>query len=104
MPVRLGQEEVVTIRVLAGKGQNHCEIARTVGATESTVRYHLRRSAEGAEDGRQDKPQRAETLAEVIAAWHAERGDEVRPVNVMELWEHLSACPTDATRVSFWLG
>lgn len=91
MPVRLSQEEVVTIRVLASKGQNHCEIARTVGVTESTVRYHLRRAAAGAEDGRQDKPQRAETLAEVIAAWYAEHRDDQRPVNVMELFEHLVA-------------
>ena len=52
MPKRLREEEVVTIRVLAEKGQNHCEIARTVGVTESTVRYHLRRAAEGAGDGR----------------------------------------------------
>ena len=68
MPVRLSQEEIVTIRVLAEKGQNHCEIARTVGVTESTVRYHLRRAAAGAEDGRRDKPQQAETMVEVIAA------------------------------------
>lgn len=91
MPVRLSQEEVVTIRVLADKGQNHCEIARTVGVTESTVRYHLRRAAEGAEDGRRDKEQKAETMAEVIAAWHAEREGSRRPVNVMELYEHLLA-------------
>ncbi len=91
MPVRLSKEEIVTIRVLAEKGQNHCEIARTVGVTESTVRYHLRRAAEGATDGRRDQGQRAETLAEVIAAWHAEREEDSRPVNVMELWEHLVA-------------
>ena len=89
MPKHLREEEVVTIRVLAEKGQNHCEIARTVGVTESTVRYHLRRAAAGAEDGRREKPQKAQTLAEVIEAWHAERRDAVRPVNVMELYEHL---------------
>jgi transposase len=91
MPVRLSQEEVVTIRVLASKGQNHCEIARTVGVTESTVRYHLRRSAEGAADGRREKDQKAETMAEVIVAWHAEREGAKRPVNVMELYEYLVA-------------
>ena len=32
MPRRLSQEEIVTIRVLAEKGQHNCEIARTVGA------------------------------------------------------------------------
>lgn len=68
MPVRLSKEEVVTIRVLATKGQNHCEIGRTVGVTESTVRYHLRRAAEGAEDGRREKPQKAEAMAEVTCS------------------------------------
>ena len=82
MPVRLSQEEVVTIRVLASKGQNHFEIARTVGVTESTVRYHLQRAAAGAADGRRDKEQKAETMAEVIVAWHAERDGAKRPVNV----------------------
>ena len=38
MPKHLSEEEIVTIRVLAEKGQNHCEIARTVDVTESTVR------------------------------------------------------------------
>ena len=61
MPVRPSQKEVVMIQVLASKGQNHCEIARTVG-------YHLGRSAEGAVDGRRDKGQEAETMAEVIAS------------------------------------
>jgi hypothetical protein len=91
---RLRKEEVVTVRVLAEKGQNHCEIARTVGVTEGTVRYHLRRAAEGAEDGRKDKPFKAEGVAAVIAAWHEERGDRrgrLRPVNVRELYEHLVA-------------
>lgn len=91
---RLRKEEVVTVRVLAEKGQNHCEIARTVGVTEGTVRYHLRRAGEGAEDGRKDKPFKAEAVAAVIAAWHAERRDRrgrARPVNVRELYEHLVA-------------
>lgn len=88
---RLCREEVVTIRVLAEKGQNHCEIARTVGVTEGAVRYHLRRAAEGAEDGRKDRPFKAEAVAPVIEAWHEERRERRRrrPVNVRELYEHL---------------
>lgn len=91
MPCRLSKEEIVTIRVLAEKGQNHCEIARQLGVTEGTVRYHLGRAAAGAEDGRRDKPERAESVAEVIAAWHADREDEARPVNVADLHDHLVA-------------
>ena len=45
-------EEVMTIHVLAEKGQNHCEIARTLGVTEGAVRCRLRRLREGARDGR----------------------------------------------------
>ncbi len=45
MPRRLRKEEIVTIRVLAEKGQNHCQVARSLGVSEGTVRYHLRRAA-----------------------------------------------------------
>lgn len=41
------------MQVLAEKGQNHCEIARVMGVTEGTVRYHLRRA--GAVDRRKQR-------------------------------------------------
>jgi hypothetical protein len=56
MPVRLSREDVVTIEALAQKGQNNSERARTLGASEGTVRYHRRRANAGAEDGQRDKP------------------------------------------------
>jgi transposase len=88
---RLRREEIVTIEVLAEKEQNHCEIARTLGVTEGTVRHHLKRAAEGARDGRKDRPYRAEEVAEAIAQWveEHEATHAKRPVNVQELWEHL---------------
>ena len=89
MPVRLSQEEVVTIRVLDEKGKNHCEIARTLGVTEGTVRYHLRRAAGASRDGRQEKSFKAETRAGVIREWMEARQGRRRPVNVRELYEHL---------------
>ena len=55
MAHRLRREEVVTIRVLAEKGETKRQIARTVGVGESCVRYHLKGAAEGAADGRKDK-------------------------------------------------
>ncbi len=91
MPRRLRGEEVVTIRVLAEKGTSHCQIARTLGVTEGTVRYHLRRAAAGAEDGRRSQPRRAEALGEVIRTWMEARSGERRPPNVRELHEHLVA-------------
>jgi len=86
---RLRREEIVTLGVLAKKGQNHCEIARTLGVTEGTVRYHLRRAAEGAVDGRTERPYKAEEVSWVIGRWFEDRKDARRPVNVRELWEHL---------------
>jgi transposase len=91
MPRRLRKEEVVTVQVLAEKGQNHCEIARVMGVTEGTVRYHLRRAAVGAEDRRQQRVYKAEALSEVIAAWFAAHAERERPVNVAELFGHLVA-------------
>lgn len=49
---KLGREQVVTIRVLEQQGQNHCQTARLLGVTEGAVRYHLRRAAAKAIDGR----------------------------------------------------
>jgi transposase len=93
MGERLSREEVVTIQVLARKGQNNCEIARTLGVTEGAVRYQRRRAAEEAEDGRKNKPYKAEAAAEVIGHWHdvREEAGAKRPVNVQELYEHLVA-------------
>jgi transposase len=91
MSRRLREEEVVTLQVLAEKGQAHCEIARVLGISEGAVRYRLRRAAAGARDRRQDRSFKAEAVAEVIAEWFASRSDRERPVNVAELYEHLVA-------------
>jgi transposase len=89
MPSRLSREERVTIEVLATKGQNHCEIARTLGVTEGTVRYHLRRAESAITDGRAERTFKAEAVAEIIAVWMKERETDTRPTNVQELYEHL---------------
>jgi transposase len=91
MPCRLRREEIVTIGVLAEKGQSNLAIARQLGVTEGTVRYHRRRIEEGAEDGRRDKPRKAEAVAAVIGAWFEARKEAERPVNVEDLYEHLVA-------------
>jgi len=86
MAKRLSEEEVVTIRTLAAKGQNNCEIARTLGITEGAVRYRLGKAADG-EDGRA-KSHYAERFAAVVDWWHEEHESD-RPVNVKELYEFL---------------
>jgi transposase len=91
MPTLLRREEIVTIKVLSEKGENNCQVARVLGVSEGTVRYHLRRTASGAIDGRSTQPFRAEAVAPVITAWFDEHGKDKRPVNVKDLHEHLVA-------------
>lgn len=91
MPVRLRPEEVVTIKVLAEKGQPKTAIARQLGVTEGTVRYHLQRAAQGKTDGRKDRSFKAAEFREPIAAWFEAHEDDARPVNIRDLHEHLEA-------------
>ncbi len=81
----------MTLQVLAEKGQANTEVARTLGVTEGTVRYHKRRAAESAVDGRAGKERVADDYAGVIEHWfqHHEESEPKRPVNVRELHEHL---------------
>jgi DNA-binding CsgD family transcriptional regulator len=89
MPIRLRPEEIVAILVLDEKGMAKREIAWRLGVTEGLVRYHLRRRAEGAVDGRRRKAFKAASLADVIAAWFEGRTEGARPVNVRDLFDHL---------------
>lgn len=89
---RLPREEVVTIQILAKKEVPQRAIARQLGVTDGTVRYHLRRSAAEAGDGRVDKHRKASEKAAVIADWWQDReASHARPPNVQELHEYLVA-------------
>ncbi|NMC50267.1 MAG: IS21 family transposase [Desulfovibrio sp.] len=80
----------MTMEVLAEKQESKRRIARTLGVTEGTVRYHLRRLATGAVDGRKVKSGLADPWAEVIEGWMTARQEETgRPVNALELFEYL---------------
>jgi transposase len=63
----------MTIATLKEKGVPNTEAARMLEVTEGAVRYHLRRAAAGAVDGRSRQTQRATTLAAVIADRMANR-------------------------------
>jgi len=52
----LRREEVVTIEVLSAKQLPARAIAGQLGVAESTVRYNLQRSRDGAVDGRKGMP------------------------------------------------
>lgn len=89
MPCRLSKEEIVALRVLGGKNMRKTRIAATLGVSEGTVRYHLKRQEQAAVDGRQNKPQRAEECAGIIENWFESRKDHRRPVNILELHDYL---------------
>jgi transposase len=90
---RLKPEEIVTLFVLKSKGQSNTQIAHTLGVSEGTIRYHLRRH--GQPDGRQHKPRKADALAEVIDHWIVTHqptvrdGAPLRPVNIRGLFDWL---------------
>ena len=83
-------EEVrMTIKTLAGRQVPNREIARQLDMTEGNVRYHLRRMATGAVDGRTRQRHRAADLAEAIALYRTGREDG--PVNLAALHDWLVA-------------
>jgi transposase len=85
--VKLGQEERMTIQVLAARGQSGRETARLLGVSEGAVRYHLRRRAEGAIDGRCRQPQLAEGWSGAVVQYLEAVGEG--PVNLAALHEWL---------------
>jgi len=89
MPPKLSQEEIVSLHVLKDKGVSNVEAGRTLGVAEGTVRYHVRRKAKGAVDGRR-KVYKAAKLAAVIDEW-MRVAKECGVVNLQELHEELVA-------------
>lgn len=87
---RVSREEVVTMVVLVEHGETQVEVARRLGVTEGTVRYHMKREAEGAEDGRRDKPMKAEVVAEAVDAFMERVKGQPRRRNMRELYEELA--------------
>ncbi len=87
MAPRLDTETRMTVKVLDQRGVSHCAIARTLGVTEGAIRYHLRRQAAGAIDGRSRQRHRAAVWKEAIEAFVLAR--EGRALNLAELHEWL---------------
>jgi transposase len=78
----------MVIKVLKERGASASSIARTLSVTEGAVRYHLRRAAAGAVDGRAGKVHRAAPWHEAIRTWLAAQGNG--PVNLAALHVWLS--------------
>jgi len=83
MPRKLDQEARMTIRQLKKRGWSNGAIASTLRVTEGAVRYHVRRDAQGAADGRGRQRHKAEAYGGAIRAWIEALGDG--PLNLVEL-------------------
>ena len=87
---KLTKEEIVTLQVLKNKGETNRAIAHRLSVTEGTIRYHLRRQANGMTDGRQ-KRCLIETLGleQVVDHWWQLQSDMLpkdRSPNIQQLW------------------
>ncbi len=86
--MKLDQEARMTIKTLAHKGLKKREIARMLDVSDNTVRYHLRRQAEGAVDGRSRQTMLAAGWSEQID-WYLTSRDADQPVNLAALYDWL---------------
>lgn len=76
----------MAIRVLKERGSSVSSIARTMAVTEGAVRYHLRRQAAGAVDGRSEKPRKAARWHEAITTWLASRSGDAISLAALYAW------------------
>lgn len=83
--MKVDQEARMTIKCLAGRSESNRLIARMLGISEGTVRYHLRR--DGMPDGRSFQKQLAEGWSEAIEWYVRSLGEG--PVNLAELYDWL---------------
>ena len=89
MAPKLDLEARMTIKKLHERGVPNTRIARVLGVTEGDVRYHLKRQAEGAEDGRSRRQVHlAAGYKEAIDAWLKKR-PKGQGLNLAALHEHL---------------
>ncbi len=87
--MKIDQEGRMTIKHLAERQMSNRRIARVLGVSEGTVRYHLRRQRSGADDGRQRQQQLAAGWSEAIT-WYLESVDWPEgPVNLAALHDYL---------------
>ncbi|MCK7474248.1 MAG: IS21 family transposase [Rhodopseudomonas palustris] len=86
---KLSTEEVHTVLVLSQKREKNTEIAKRMGVTEGTIRYHIRRKEQGAGDGRSSKPMLAESHEEMIRQYMEDHVRE-RDRNLRVLYEEMA--------------
>jgi transposase len=88
MANKLDKEARMTIKTLSRRGQSNRAIARVLGVHENAVRYHLRRQAKQAVDGRSRQRHLAADYDAVITTW-LEHLDPEGPLNLAALHDWL---------------
>jgi transposase len=86
MAGKLDKESRMAIQVLTTRGSSASSIARTLGVTEGAVRYHQRRQAAGAVDGRSGKPRKAAGWHEAISVWLGSRAGAALNLAALHAW------------------
>jgi len=90
---KLTQDEIVTLQTLDQKGQSKRATARQLNISEGTVRYHLRRQANGTSDGRKKQSLiEKQDLVKVVDHWWRSQADQLpagRSPNIQRLWQML---------------
>ena len=69
--------------VLLKQGHSQSAVARLLGVTEGTVRYHHKRRSAGVLDGRSKQTFKAADYAEAISHWRSQQEDG--RVNLVDL-------------------
>lgn len=85
---KLTKEEIVTLNVLVERDKSKRAVAREMGVTEGTVRYHVGRKQAGAVDGRKGKVFKAKVYRKEIDAFMA-GADDPRERNIRGLYDEL---------------
>ncbi|MFZ3584039.1 hypothetical protein ACOI1H_17990 [Loktanella sp. DJP18] len=70
---RLENEARTEMTVLLKQGHSQSSMARLLGVSEEAVRYHRRRDAAGAVDGRTAQVSTAAVVADAIAHWRTQQ-------------------------------
>ena len=83
---RLDREARVTIKTLVSRGTTNTAVARLLGVTEGSVRYHMSRMVTGAVDGRGMKPFKAAPQAEAIEHWRQSQQDGALNLAALHTW------------------
>jgi hypothetical protein len=72
---RLESDGRTAMAVLLDQGHSQSVVARLLGVTEGTVRYHRKRRGARVVDGRTKQDFKASVHGEAIAHWRAQQGD-----------------------------